>query len=332
MNRSAPTISVVVPVYNCADCLESLSSRLLAALDDLNLTSEVVFVDDRSPDCAWRTISELAQRDPRVVGVRLSRNFGQHVAVTAGVEHSSGEWIVVMDCDLQDRPEDLPRLWAKAAEGHELVFTRRRARRQSPIRRLGARLYFRTRNFLLKTEFETEVGSFLMFSRKVANAFLEIRDKDRPHGLVLAWLGFDPVFVEVEHDQRHSGRSSYTLPKLVASAVNGLFFQTTILLRWIVYLGFGVALCGFALAAVLVVFYAFVNPPPGWTSVAVLILLIGGVTITSLGVSALYVGKIFDQVKERPLYVVDRLLANGVEATPVMGAGRDALSREEVEA
>jgi dolichol-phosphate mannosyltransferase len=321
---------VVVPVYGCADCLRALTTRLVDTFAELGVPFEIVYVDDRSPDGAWEAIEDLAREDQRITAVRLSRNFGQHVAITAGLEHAAGDWIVVMDCDLQDRPEDIPRLWAPALDAHELVFTRRIQRQQSWLRRVSARMYFRTRNLLLRTNFETEVGSLMLFSRKVANAFVSVRDKDRPHGLLLAWLGFDPVFVDVEHADRHAGHSSYSFSKLAASAVDGLFFQTTILLRWIVYIGLFVAFCGFVLAAVLIGLYLLATPPPGWTSLAVLLLVIGGVTIISLGVSALYVGKIFDQVKDRPLYVVDRAIVGGVELGS--SPGEQAERHEAVEA
>jgi dolichol-phosphate mannosyltransferase len=285
-------------------------------LTDLVGEYEIIFVDDRSPDDAWAVLGRLAVEDHRLRGLRLSRNFGQHVAITAGLAQTSGRWVVLMDCDLQDRPEDISQLYTKAQEGYDIVFSRRANRRQSRFRRTAARSYFRLRNVLLGTDIDPEHGSLMLFSRQVADEFLRIRDKDRQHAIILAWLGFESTMVELEHAERHAGRSSYTLGKLLASAADGLFFQTTILLRWIVYLGFGVAFCGFLLAAALVAFYLFVNPPPGWTSLAVLILVVGGFTIISLGVSALYVGKIFDQVKDRPLYIVDKVIENGSEVDP----------------
>lgn len=329
--RPGVNVSVVVPVYGCADCLTALHARLTAALTELVPDYEIVFVDDRSPDDAWSVLKQLAADDHRLQVVRLSRNFGQHVAITAGIARTSGRWVVLMDCDLQDRPEDIGRLYATAQEGYDIVFSRRANRRQAWFRRLAARAYFRLRNVLLRTKLDAEHGSLMLFSRQVADQFLRIRDKDRQHAIILSWLGFESVMVELEHAERHAGRSSYTFGKLLASAADGLFFQTTILLRWIVYLGFAVAFSGFLLATALVAFYVFVNPPPGWTSLAVLILVVGGVTITSLGVSALYVGKIFDQVKDRPLYIVDKLIANGVEVDPGFGSAEADRRREGVE-
>lgn len=238
-----------------------------------------------------------------------------------------------MDCDLQDRPEDIGRLYAKAQEGYDIVFSKRMSRRQSLFRRVAARAYFKLRNRLLRTKVDVEHGSLMLFSGQVADEFLRVRDKDRQHAIILTWLGFESTMVELEHAERHAGRSSYTLGKLLASAADGLFFQTTLFLRWIVYTGFLVALSGFMLTVALIAFYLFVNPPPGWTSLAVLILVIGGVTITSLGVSALYVGKIFDQVKDRPLYVIDKAIIDGAEVEPkTLTPGRQILSGQEIEA
>jgi dolichol-phosphate mannosyltransferase len=309
----SPELSVVVPVYECEGCLRRLHERLTASLTALVSDYELIFVDDRGGDRSWDVLTELAHGDPRVRALRLSRNFGQATAITAGLAHSRGSHVVVMDCDLQDHPEDIAQLYAKAREGYDVVFTRRASRSQTRFRRLTAWLYFRSRNRLLGIDADTQHGSLLLMSRKVVQAFLAVRDRDRHHVLILYWLGFETVTVEVEQAERFEGKSSYTLRKLVQSGVDGLFFQTTILMKWIVYLGFALAGLGLALAVALVVWGIIRDPPPGWTSLAVLSLVIGGFTITSLGVAALYIGKIFDQVKERPLYLIDREVGGGVE-------------------
>jgi dolichol-phosphate mannosyltransferase len=309
-------LSVVIPIYNCEECLPVLHDRLVAALTALGLRYEIVFVDDRGADNSWAVLRTIAADDTSVKVVRLSRNFGQHIAITAGIAHADGDWLVLMDCDLQDRPEDIAILLEKGQQGYDVVFSRRLNRSQSAFRRLAGRAYFRFRNFLTKTHMDSEHGSLMAFSRQVANEFLRVRDKDRQHGVILAWLGFESAMVDLPQAPRHAGKSSYTFGKLVQSAIDGLFFQTTILLRWIVYAGFVIALAGVALAVALIAFYFFVQPPPGWTSLAVLFLVIGGFIITSLGVTSLYVGKIFEQVKDRPLYIVDRLIVNGEERRP----------------
>jgi glycosyltransferase involved in cell wall biosynthesis len=299
-------LSVVVPVYRCAGCLVELHGRLVRVIESIGVSFEIVFVDDRSPDSSWERIVSLVSRDPRVRAIRLSRNFGQHAAITAGLAESLGRWILVMDCDLQDPPEELPRLYREALSGYDIVFARRKGRRHTLFRRAAARIYTGLMNRFLGSRIEGEYGAYSIVSRPVRDAYLSIGDRGRHYLLILYWLGFRHTAIDVEHAPRHAGPSSYTFGRLIQHAVDGVFFQTTVLLRWIVYLGFAVALFG-ALVAVGLVFVFFAgDPPPGWTSLAVLILVVGGFIIISTGVTGLYIGKIFDQVRDRPLYVVDR--------------------------
>jgi dolichol-phosphate mannosyltransferase len=304
---SSPELTVVIPVYGCAGCLDALNERLHASLDPVLDDWDVVYVDDASPDGAWSRLEELAHADPRVRALRLSRNFGQHAAITAGLAESRGRWTAVMDCDLEDRPEEIPRMLEVARErGADVVLTKRTRRRQSWHRRLGARMYFRLRNALLGTKVDPEHATLSVVSRPVVDAFRSMGDRDRQYILILHWLGFRREIVELEPGERHEGHSSYSLRKLMRVAMDGMFFQTTALLRWITYLGFVVAASGLLLACALIALYFANRPPPGYTSLAVLILVVGGFIILSTGISGLYIGKIFEQVKGRPLYVVDR--------------------------
>jgi dolichol-phosphate mannosyltransferase len=299
-------LSVVVPVYRCEECLRALYDRVTRAVAEITPRYEIIFVDDRSPDGSWSSLRELTALDSHVKAVRLSRNFGQHAAITAGLAESRGSRVVVMDCDLQDPPEEIPRLYATAEQGYDIVFARRRSRRHSLFRRGAARLYFKLMNVFLGTSIEGEYGSFSIISRRIADEFLAFRDRDRHYLLILYWLGFEHTSIDVAHSERHGGRSAYSLGALLRHAADGVFFQTTKLLRWIVYLGLLIALAGFALAAILVIAYlAGATPPTGYTSLAVLILVSTGTVLTSVGVAALYLGKVFEQVRGRPLYVVD---------------------------
>lgn len=309
-------LSVVVPVYGCRDCLVALYERLTRALERLAVPYEVVLVDDRSPDGAWDALQELARRDARLRLVRLSRNFGQHAAITAGLAEATGRWTVVMDCDLEDRPEEIGRLWAKAQEGFDIVFAARRDRGHSRLRRSASSAYARVLNRALGTQLRHELGNFSVISAKVREAFLRLRDRDRQYLMILFWLGFRSTSIDVQQGNRHAGRSAYSLRRLVSFALDGLFFQTVLLLRWIVYAGFAVSLAGAAFAAFLVVNYFLRDPYPGWTTLGVLILLIGGFIITSTGVAGLYVGRIYNQVKDRPLYVVDERVTGDESTVP----------------
>jgi polyisoprenyl-phosphate glycosyltransferase len=316
-------ISVVVPVYGCAGCLATLHARLAAVLgsDDW----EVVFVDDCSPDEAWFRLEELSEADERIRALRLSRNFGQHAAITAGLAEARGDWVVVMDCDLQDPPEEIPRLLATAREGFDVVLTQRDRRRQSWPRRLASKAYFRMRNILMGTSMTSEHATLSVISRSVVDAFLSLGDVDRQYMLILHWLGFRRTVLPLRQQDRQEGKSSYTLSKLIQVAVDGMFFQTTRLLRWIVLLGFLVAAGGVVLAGLFIVLYFTAKPLPGFTGLAVLTLLVGGFILVSTGIIGLYVGKIFEQVKGRPLYVVERR-TGPAEAGTQIAASRDKSS------
>ena len=285
----------------------ALHERLTAVLRQAEPDHELIFVDDRSRDSAWRTLTELSGRNPRVVAVRLSRNFGQHAAITAGLQQCRGEHAVVMDCDLQDPPEDIPRLIAEMRNGADVVYARRTEKKQGLARRIAAKVFFWFLNQFGESPLQDNYGTFSIISRKVIDAFLQLNDSNRQYILILKWLGFASSEIEYVHGQRHAGSSAYTFRQLFSQAFVGVLFQTTALLRWIVYLGFGVAAAGMLLAAYFVFLHYFRDPPPGLTSLAVLILLVGGFIIISTGIAGLYIGKIFEQVKGRPLYVVDEV-------------------------
>ena len=323
-------LSVVIPVFKCAACLRHLQERLDSALAQIPGEHEIILVDDRSPDESWGILRQLADEDDSVRLIRLSRNFGQHAAITAGIEFARGRWIVVMDCDLQDPPEEIPRLYARALEGAEIVYARRTARQGPWFRRAASRMYFRILNASLGTDFDPDYGNFTIISRKVRDAFLRFRDKDRHYLMILRWLGYEHASIDVAHAERYAGDSAYTLGTLIRFAIDGLFFQSTTLLRWSTYVGFVASLGGVLLAGFFVVNWFLENTYPGWTSLAVLVLLIGGLTITTVGVAGLYIGKIFTQVKDRPLYVVDEVV-QGAGATSQDQLSRVPLVEPEVE-
>ncbi len=302
-------ISVVVPVYGCADCLVALHARLTASVAQITDSYEFVFVDDRSHDDGWSVLERLAAQDEHVRAFRLSRNFGQDAAITAGLAEAEGDWAVVMDCDLQEAPEDIPRLWAAAGEGYDIVRTTRRGWRHSAFRRWTSRTY---RRLTMETDVRPDYSNLSLLSRRVIDAFLRLHDRDREYMIALDWLGFDSTAIEIEHHERHAGQSGYTLRRLIRVAIDGMFFRSTVLLRLVVLLGFVVALIGVVVAGFEVADYFLESQKrvPGYTSLAVLLLVLAGFIIVSVGVVGLYVGRIFEQVKDRPLFLIDR------QATP----------------
>jgi polyisoprenyl-phosphate glycosyltransferase len=297
-------LSVVVPVYGCAGCLTALHERVSQSVAETADSWELVLIDDRSTDGGWEALQRLARADGHVRAFRLSRNFGQDAAITAGLAQARGDWAAVMDCDLQEAPEEIPRLWAAAGEGYQVVRTLRRGWRHPPLRRFASRLY---RRLTMETDTRPDYSTLCLISRPVIDAFLRLHDRDREFMIALDWLGFDSTAIEIEHHDRLDGESGYTLDRLVRVALDGMFFQSTVLLRLVVLLGFVIAVVGVGLAAFEIADY-FIEPEksvPGYTSLAVLLLVLAGFVIFSIGIVGLYVGRIFEQVKDRPLYLID---------------------------
>jgi glycosyltransferase involved in cell wall biosynthesis len=316
-------LSVVIPVYGCASCLAPLYERLTASVSTLVESYELVLVDDRSDDGGWEILQQLAARDRNVRAFRLSRNFGQHAAITAGLAQARGDWAVVMDCDLQEAPEDIPRLWAAAHEGYDVVRTIRRGRRHPPLKRWASRLY---RQLTLETDVRPDYSTLSLISRQVIDSFLRLRDRDREYMIALDWLGFDDTAIEIEHADRHEGESGYTLRRLFQVALDGMFFRSTVLLRVVVLVGFLVALAGIVLAGFEVLdYFAERNQRvPGYTSLAVLVLVLAGFIIVSVGIVGLYVARIFEQVKDRPLFLIDSVAEGPPDAVTEKAQARTA--------
>lgn len=300
----AVELSVILPVYRCEECLEALHDRLQPVLAAMGVSHEVIYVDDGSPDGAWATIGKIAEADGNVRALRLSRNFGQNSAIMAGLTASRGTWTVVMDADLQEAPEEIPRLYEHALAGNDIVHTRRRSRSQSLVRRVIGRGYFQLMNLLTGASVGTDHGTMSMLSRQVVDAYLSVSDVHREYLAVLQWLGFPNTTIEVDHAERFDGHSSYTFSTLVHLARAGMLFQTTRLLRLVTLAGIAVAFAGFGLAIRVVYVWATSGSVPGYTSLAVLILVMGGLVLGALGIVGLYVGATFEQAKARPLFLV----------------------------
>jgi len=306
--NKSPNISVVIPVYGCADCLSSLCKRLTETLKSITNTYELILVDDRSPDHAWAEIIKLQDQYPDIKGVRLSRNFGQHLAISAGLAEVQGDIAVVMDCDLQDPPELISEMYTKLLEGNDFVLARRVERSHSVFRLAAAKVYFNILSRVTGEKVDGSYGNFSMLSRKVIDGFLRFGEIERHYLFIIRWLGFKSSSVEYKHEERTIGESSYSLKNLLHHAVDGLFFQATIFLGWIVSIGLAFSLFGVALAIYFIYQYFAYGSVAGWTSVVVLILVCTGILLSSMGVIGLYVGKVFNQTKGRPLYLIDEVL------------------------
>ncbi len=304
------TLSVVVPSYGCGECVTELINRLLAVLDDCSQDAfEVIIVDDRSPDGSWETTAKLAAAERRVKAIRLSRNFGQHAAISAGLAASVGDVVVVMDCDLQDPPELIPTLLEALDGDVDIVFSRRSGHWDPRWRRFLARISVRVLSAASGARVPMDVGSFSAIRRKVVESYLRLGALDVPYLLVLRWLGFSTVTIDYERQARPYGRSSYTLRRLLSLGISGLLFQSTRLLLGAVYLGFVVVALGFVMGAIIVVNRITGTSLAGWTSILAVLLGLGGVIITLLGAIGLYLGRVFEQTRRRPKFVVDETIS-----------------------
>jgi glycosyltransferase involved in cell wall biosynthesis len=302
-----PLISVIVPVYKAENCLDELYQRLKAALETISPAFEIVLVEDCGGDRSWEIIERLTAADARVRGVQFSRNFGQHYGITAGLDFCQGDWAVVMDCDLQDRPEEIPRLYAKAMEGYDIVLARRGARQDGMLKRISSGLFYRLFSYLADIEYDGEVGNFRIMSRKVVNSFQQMREQLRFFGGLVQWLGFPTASITVEHAERFDGQSSYTFAKLWKLASETIIAYSDKPLRIGVRFGFGMAGLAFSYG-LYILLHALIygSPIPGWNSLIVSLYFIGGIIIAMLGIIGIYLGKTFDESKKRPLYIVRR--------------------------
>ena len=307
MKSNSPLISVVVPVYKAENCLDELYRRLAQALEPISPNFEIVLVEDCGGDRSWEVIERLAGQDARVRGIQFSRNFGQHYGITAGLDHCSGDWVVVMDCDLQDRPEEISRLYAKAQEGYDVVLARRGARRDPLLKRAASWLFYRMFSYLADIDYDAQTGNFRILSRKVVESLRAMREQLRFFGGMVQWMGFPTASIEVEHAERHEGRSSYTFGKLWKLAAETIIAYSDKLLRLAVRFGFLMALLAFCYGLYIIALSTFYEVSiQGWSSLIVSLYFIGGIIISILGVIGIYLGKTFDESKKRPLYIIRR--------------------------
>jgi glycosyltransferase involved in cell wall biosynthesis len=310
ISRQGPRddIAVIVPVYMGAEVLRELSRRLVAALQSITPSFSIVLVDDRAPDNAWPIIEELCANDHRMKGIQLSRNFGQHYALTAGIDYADARWYVVMDCDLQDAPEDIPLLYAKALEGFDMAVATRRKEGHGLLKRIGSRLFYSTFTILAGFDMDWTVGNFRIFSSQVASGLREMREQMRCLPASLSVMGFEVAEVELPHHPRPYGESAYTLRKLIKLAGTMVLAHSQVPLRLVMVSGFVIAvfamLGGFGIAVARV--YDIIRIP-GWAGLMIAIFAIGGVQIFMTGVVGIYVGKCLDEAKQRPLYFVRNL-------------------------
>lgn len=262
-----------------------------------------MIVDDASPDASWRVTKQLASRYP-VRAIRLSRNFGQHAAIRAGLEATRGDIVVVMDCDLQDPPEMIPLLTREVAAGSDVVFARRSGDFDKRSRRAASRAYAWTMRRLTGADIDPGTGSFSALSRDVVTEVSRMRDLDQNYLFVLLWLGYEMAFVDYERPPREAGESSYSFRKRLALGLRGLIFFSRLAIRAVIATGFVVFLFALITTVILFLLRGPLGTPPGWVSIMMAVLLVGGLNLSALGIVGLYVARVYEQASGRPLYVV----------------------------
>lgn len=298
-------LSIVSPIYKGEKMLEELVTRIKASVETFTMDYEIILVNDCSPDNSWDKMKDICGRDKKVKGINLSRNFGQHYAITAGLMESKGEWVTVMDCDLQDRPEEIPNLYNKAQEGYDTVFAQRMERKDNLFKRLSSTLFNAAFAFLTDQAQDKTVGNFGIYSRKVINAVLSMGDSVRWFPIMVKWVGFHIGYLPVEHSERAEGKSSYSLRRLLSVASDNMVAFSNKPLRLMLQFGFIVVVLSIIIALFYLIRYLSGGiEVDGFTTMVISMWLLGGIMIMLIGMTGIYIGKIFDKTKERPLYII----------------------------
>jgi len=300
-------LSIISPVYQAEEILPEFFDRVLAEVKEITQEFELILVDDHSTDGSWEKIEELASFHKSVIGIKLSRNFGQHYAITAGLDHATGDWVVVMDCDLQDSPEEIPNLYQKALEGYKVVLAKRSTRKDSFFKKLGSKVFYRTLAYLTGSNQDETVANFGIYHRDVIQEVCRMRESIRYFPTMIRWVGFKQTTLEVEHAERSSGKSSYNLKKLFNLALDIILAYSDKPIRLTVKLGLIVAFTGFLFAVFTAIRYLQGEIiVAGYASLIISVWLLAGFILVTLGMVGLYVGKTFEGVKNRPIYIVEK--------------------------
>ncbi len=298
-------ISIIIPSYRCSRSLVELHKRLVPVLKSLNHNYEIIMVNDASPENDWEIITQLASIDKKVIGIDLSRNFGQHYAITAGLENASGNWIIVMDGDLQDQPEEIPKMFKKTNEGYEVILGRRYSRKDNLFKKVSSKIFSWIYSYFLETKVDNSIANFGVYHKKVIKAVLSLKEKDRSFPAIVNWLGFKKTTVDIEHAERFAGTTSYSFSKSLRFALDVIISQSNKPLKLSIRFGLFMSFVSFLFIIYLAYKYFVLGIAiEGWTSLMVSLFFIAGLLFANLGIIGLYIGKSFDEVKKRPLYVI----------------------------
>lgn len=302
-------ISVVVPVYGCPEALKPLHNRLTNSLCKITKSYEIIFVNDGCPKNSWLEINNICKNDKKVVGINLSRNFGQLHSTNAGIDYATGEYVVLMDCDLQDQPEAIADLYSEINNGYDIVFVRRKNRKESKLTLFFSRMFYKVYNKLVDGYYDSEIGNYCIVKKEVVDEYKKIEDKNKSFTTVLSWMGYSTKTIDIECDERYEGKTSYTFSKKLDLAIDMLTSQSNKPLKIVIYMGMVIAFASFIYLLVQIIKYLVLkNITEGWTSIIGAIFLMGGIMLISIGCVGIYIGNIFNQTKGNPEYLIKEII------------------------
>jgi glycosyltransferase involved in cell wall biosynthesis len=298
-------LSVVIPVLNEQQLIGELVKQVKINVEKITPNYEIILVDDGSIDGTWNEISKVANSESRIKGIKLSRNFGQHYAITAGINYSDSEWVVVMDGDMQDKPENIPKLFEKIQEGFDIVFVSRRNRNEKILYKLLQKVFYKILKTLSGIEFDSAQANFSIINRKVVEAFNKFPEHGIFYGSTIRWLGFSRTHISADQGTRLLGKPSYTIKKRLSLAMDIILAFSDRPLKIGILLGLSISLTSIMAAGYVVMRKIYFGYSiVGWASIMVALFFLIGIVLSVLGIISLYVGRIFQEVKNRPLYIV----------------------------
>jgi B-glycosyltransferase, glycosyltransferase family 2 protein len=299
-------ISIVSPVYRAEKILPILVSEINLVMERIGEDYEIILVDDRSPDNSWEVMKVLSSQNPKIKSIRLSRNFGQHSAIFAGLTKTKGDWVVVMDCDMQDQPKEIAKLYKKALEGYDIVLGQRENRKDKFLKKLSSKLFYKVFNYLSGANFDNNVANFGIYHQKTIKSILDMGDYVKFFSLFINWIGFKSVSIPIEHGEREEGKSTYSVGRLFKQAFNVIISFSDKPLRLFINFGLGISILSFVLG----IYYLYLSithkiTQPGFSSLILSIWFLSGIIISCIGIVGVYLGKTFDQAKGRPTFIID---------------------------
>ena len=299
-------ISIVSPVYRAEKILPILVSEINLVMERIGEDYEIILVDDRSPDNSWEVMKVLSSQNPKIKSIRLSRNFGQHSAIFAGLTRAKGDWVVVMDCDMQDQPKEIAKLYKKALEGYDIVLGQRENRKDKFLKKLTSKLFYKVFNYLSGANFDNNVANFGIYHQKTIKSILDMKDYVKFFSLFINWIGFKSISIPIEHGEREEGKSTYSVGRLFKQAFNVIISFSDKPLRLFINFGLSISVLSFIVG----IYYLYLAltgkiAQPGFSSLILSIWFLSGIIISGIGIVGVYLGKTFDQAKGRPTFIID---------------------------